>query len=244
MDTKVLYFADDKRGNRNYNEILVPQLIFLVYNKRKKAADLLGSQPLNYSPHGRKKCFIWYGAIQTSKPQRLHLWTSFLKDLRLENSAVHIPLHGGGPLSGKGISAKLEETFKTHPLYNEIHDYPLRKGVIQPDDIEGELVQYKYGFLARCWSFFDSLNYKPTLFVICNVLPFIDEAYDPGYVYIPKEIQDRLIVRNSKDIEDKVKYFDEHDDERLELISSLRKLFRVDEDPQSLINETVNKYFI
>ena len=103
---------------------------------------------------------------------------------------------------------------------------------------------YRYGLILPCYTYYDSLNFRPVFYVYHWVLPFIAPGYDPEYLMIPKEIQDRITVKNSTDIDNLIDYYNDHEDERIEIIKKLRDIFEIDEyiqNPEKMINREMQK---
>ena len=182
---------------------------------------------------------------------REKIWTTFLRDLYIENSVLYIPLVKERVLqmevSDKFLDRHKDKIIQSYSedLYNEVKNHKMRKGHILPEDLYKEIGYYKYTFVPKCISYNDSLNFRPVLYSQNNVLPLLDVNYDPAYLMIPKEIQDRIRVSNYKDIEDKVKYFEEHPDERKDILNKLKELFHLEQfhNPEyvsEIINSTWN----
>lgn len=224
IKVKEFYYVDDNRGTRNFKQYPIPQLQHLVYDKK-----------WDYTPKDltKTKNFIFAGTILQEKGNRTKVWYKFLQDFKYENSSLFVPLKANGIFknerSRKGSyaeksRAKAEESFKD--LMDNIESHPNYGGYVYPHDLLNETAKYKYGFVARCVSYYDSLNYRPVLYTKLGVLPLLDYYYDPDYLQIPKHIQDRIVVNNAKDIMDRIDYFNEHEDERLEIIEELKELLQ------------------
>ena len=157
------------------------------------------------------------------------MWDTFLRDLDASNAELYIPLKANGVYYGKLQQGWLDKA-KTigGRVYDEVVNHPCYKGYLHPDNLYAQIQRFKYSLILRCVSTFDSLNFRPVLYAKYNILPFFDVGYDPEYLQIPKEIQDKLIVKNSVDIMAKMDYYNSHDAERLALLKSLRDHFNVD----------------
>jgi len=98
---------------------------------------------------------------------------------------------------------------------------------LTPEEYEDTVKTFQYGLILRCISHCDSLNFRPILYARLRILPLLDPGYDPDYLQIPKDIQDKIRVKDSDDIAEKVKYFDKNTKEREELLNRLEDLFGV-----------------
>ena len=220
---RCFYFENDTRGNRNFKKFPIAQLQHCVYDKSKQTS--INSE--------KDKCFMFTGTIFSNKINRIIVYEDFLRNLRLDNSVLYIPLAKGG-IFRKEPSEKVSENNKKRILnkydddfYMSVVNHPMHKGHILPEDLYAELGRYKYAFVARCTSYNDSLNYRPVLYVQNNVLPIIDYMYDPENLSIPKEIYDKISVKNHTEIEEHIKYFEEHPEERIKIINKLKDLFEI-----------------
>ena len=239
VSNRNFYFADDKRGTRNYTKFPIAELEHLVYDNHYKnniecnGIDELFDENSQVIQNNRTENFIFMGTILNVKGNRIHLWEKYLKNFYYEKSAFYIPPVKQGiifkPTSEKRIqlrqqnfSENLENTLK------EIQQHPLYKGYLLPNAVNKEIDKYKYTFIMRCVSCCDSLNYRPVQYAYHRILFFLDQEYDPAYLQIPKHIQDKLIVHNSDDIKAKIEYFEEHQEEREEILDELWKHFEID----------------
>ena len=220
IKVKNFYIADDTRGTRNMSKFPISKLQHLVGDRK------WGVTPTDLT---KTKDFIFAGSVLYDKGQRPWVWKNFIKDLNLPNSSVHIPIKLNGVTrsvknakSAYAQKAKLKAETRMADLVAEILNHPNYKEFIFPVDLPKENAKFKYGFIARCVSHYDSLNYRPVFYTDLNVLPLIDTEYDPTFLQIPKDIQERLWVRNDKEIKEKVNYFNQHEDERMEIIEKLR----------------------
>ena len=163
------------------------------------------------------------------KGNRIQSYYNFFDKLRIDDSVFYTPLHNSGTVI---INAKDER--QTKKLFNEINkssfeqikndiiNHPMFiNAVLTPDEVNDTLSQYKYSFINHCVSTADSANFRLYAFIANGVLPIIDETYDPDYLQIPKEFQDKLTVKNHKDIEKLVNYYNENESERKTLLDKL-----------------------
>lgn len=234
------YFVDDKRGTRNYQRYPIAELQHISYDneyiQKKNNEQVFENKFFNntdYSLMNKKNMFVFMGTILYNKGSRAELWKTYLKDLNLEDSAFYIPPVKQGiifkPTTEKRIAKRQENfTIKLKNLLEEITTHPLYKGYLLPNQVNSIIDKYKYTFIMRCVSCNDSLNYRPIQYTYHRILFFLDPMYDPEYLQIPKHIQDKLIVHNSSDIENKIKYFEEHEIEREQILNELWNHFNID----------------
>lgn len=234
---RIFYFANDKRGTRPYCYFPISELQHIVYDneflKKQQLYDDIFNNEVQVKKNEEKNLFVFMGTILNIKGNRSTLWEQYLKNLNLENSAFYIPPVKQGiifkPTTEKRIVKRQENfTVKLKNLLEEIVTHPLYKGYLLPNQVNSIIDKYKYTFIMRCVSCNDSLNYRPVQYTYHRILFFLDPMYDPEYLQIPKHIQDKLIVHNSADIENKIKYFEEHENEREQILDELWKHFNID----------------
>ena len=222
------YFEDDKRGTRNFKKFPIAHLQHLIYENRKEPTT-------NYSLE-KTQDFFFMGTILQEKGSRMEMWYEFLSKLRLDNSKLWVPIKHNGifrtkkqETSGhtkKGLGV-LEERFSE--IKNDIINHPNFSGHLIPNEIKRNIVSFKYSLVLRCVSIYDSLNFRPVFYTYLDILPFLDHQYDPDYLQIPKKFQDKLVVRSAEDIETRVAYYNQHPEERIQLLKELREFFEIDE---------------
>ena len=233
IPSKFVYFVEDKRGTRNFEEFPIAQFQYNVYEKEffnKKFEDYKNER--NYP---KTKDFLFAGTILQEKGSRIDTWEIFLKDLKSDNCEFYIPLKKGSINTIKNRKLRPFEE-KNLKLIEEIKNHKSYKGEVTPDELNEKFKEFKYAICLRTVSIHDSLSFKPVNYVNVGILPFFEPEYDPEGLQIPKEIQEKLLVKNSKDIDEKIKYFNEHPEEREELVKKLQKHFKLDE----FINNTDN----
>jgi hypothetical protein len=219
------YFATDIRGTRRFLEFPIGQLQHLVWDTRKKKRDLFYvEQPLK-----KDKDFFFAGTVFQEKGGRLELYDKYMKDLRIDNSSLFIPLRPNGIVYTKKNNDRYinKLTDKFAAKYEEIINHPLYQGHLIPAEYEESVKSYRYGLLLRCVSHYDSLNFRPILYARLRILPLIDPGYDPQGLQIPLDIQSQLIVKDSQDIEKKVEFFNQNPDLREALLDTLEQKFGV-----------------
>jgi len=235
------YFENDKRGTRDFVKFPIAQMEHVIFEPKK-----LGK----VESHEKIKDFFFIGTVLKQKGDRIKVWETFLRDLRLDNSVMYIPeianiIYKNKKSENSAVTQKKGEQARElfADTIKEMHNNPMWVGHILPADIPNEIAKYKYGFIARCVSFEDSLNFRPILYSYHDVLPFIDFRYDPEYLQIPKEIQERLICYDHKDIEKWTKFYNENEEERQVLLHDLRNHFQITEFEKNW-KEIIKSFFI
>lgn len=229
-----LYFVDDNRGTRNFQKFPIGQLQHVYHDEAVKTINPLDDE----DPIVKDKIFIHYSSLFHEKGSRLDLWNLYFKDLRIENSSLFIPMKSNGfffksekELNGsQRLISEMDKLYKIFgkELVDEVNSHPMYCKWFKPEQCNDILKQYRYSTIIRCMSHYDSLNYRPVLYTYHKVLPLLDPMYDPAYLHIPKEIQELLLVRDHKDIEDKVKYYEQRPQEREDILDFLWNHFEID----------------
>jgi hypothetical protein len=179
------------------------------------------------------------------------MWDDFLKNIKSDKSSFYIPLRRNGIIKDKGAKAEnfeaaLKENEDFKELYQEVSTHPLYKGSLPPTELNEKIKRYKYGVVFRCVSINDSLNFKPVLYAYNDIVPILDFRYDPEYLQIPKEIQDKLVVHSGADIDAKIDFYNKNDDKRVQVLHELKELFRINKyihTPEQMVQESILKIF-
>jgi len=227
--TKFVYFVNDKRGTRNFEEFPIAQFQYNVYEKQffNKSIEDYNKER---SDEKRNKNLLFAGTIIQEKGHRLKMWDMFLKNLTDKDSELYIPTRKGSINVAINNKRKLS-TFekKIQYIIKEIENHPLYKGSVSFEILNEKFKEFKYGLCLRTTSYWDSLSFKPINYVNCGILPFFDYMYDPDYLQIPKDIQNELVVYSAKNIEDKIEYFNKHPEERKDLLNKLYNHFKLED---------------
>lgn len=252
IKSKFFYFADDTRGTRNFKQFDMSQFQHIIYDEKFKPKTINSFFGDEEKEVEKTHNMFFAGTLFQDKGYRRFIWDKFLKDVTSDKCSYYIPLKKNGinkTKSGKSEKSEitLKETEEFTDLYNSVIGHPNYKDAVIPSEINEETKKYKYGMIFRCVSFKDSLNFRPVLYSYLNIVPFIDPQYDPECLQIPSSIQEKLLVENAWDIDERIKYFNENDSARIEVINELRELFNIDQyinDPQTAINNQINKIFV
>lgn len=227
-------FEDDFRGTRELHKFPMGELMY-IYNYHIDNLKEFKEKENN---------FIWGGNVLIFKGNRMQDWLTFFDKFYYDKSILHVS-------NTNGISEKRKpnKMLLNHPLYNKtidsIKNNPLNKGFISNDLFEKELNDYKYSFILKCISKYDSLNFRIYYSLIYNMLPLIDVDYDIDNLQIPKRFKDKLSVKNYQDLIDKINYFENHKEEANLLLNDMKKYFINDnyKDENYILQEFKNKYF-
>lgn len=231
IHSEFCYFADDKRGTRNFHKWPIAQIQHIVYDRKFGGDDL--DEWMDDSPECEKTHNMFFaGTVFQEKGQRKYIWDEFLNDVKTESCSYYIPLRKNGIIKkdgGKASDRQLDMVQERFPeLYESVTNHQHFKGGLAPHELHDRQKRYKYGMVFRCVSENDSLNFRPVLYTIHDIVPFLDYKYDPECLQIPKHIQDKILVKNAQDIEDRITYFNNNEQERIEVLRELRDLFEID----------------
>lgn len=242
------YFADDKRGTRNFNQLDIAQLQHIVYDNKFKPVGLDDwDEPLVEKSHN----MFFAGTIFQDKGSRRFIWDEFLNGVKSQKCSYYIPLRRNGINKSHGGKAEYQESLLKEnenfiDLYESVKNHAHFKGSLLPHELNEKTQRYKYGMVFRCVSINDSLNFRPVLYTYRDILPLLDHQYDPACLQIPAEIQSKLIVRCAEDIEKRINFYNEHDDERINVLNDLKKHLRINEyieNSDEMIQMQIDKIF-
>lgn len=230
---KNYYYATDKRGTRNFDyfplahfQHIYTEHKYLEFPKDKtKTNEFFMSGSLIHHNDGARSddtfMLNYLKPLETLNPEKNSMWSPIkLNGLYLKESQ----LTSAYSQKAKEKAFDLKNKFTTY-----LTEHPLYKGFFLTKELTNKIISYKYGMILRCTTFEDSLNPRPVHYTYLGILPFLDPLYDPAYLCIPKHIQDKLVVYNGWDIIEKIKYFNNNENERLEILSELYELFKIDE---------------
>lgn len=248
IPAKFFYFAEDKRGTRNFEQLDIAQLQHIIYDNQFKPSSLDDwDEQLIEKTHN----MFFAGTIFQDKGSRKFIWDEFLKDVNSKDCSYYIPLRRNGINKSRGGRAeRQEEMLKGQEefidLYESVKNHEHFKGSLLPHELNEKTQRYKYGMVFRCVSINDSLNFRPVLYAYRDILPLLDHQYDPMYLQIPKHIQDKLVVRSADDIEQRINFYNENEKERIAILSELKELFHIHDyinKPDEMIQKQIDKIF-
>lgn len=235
FNAKTYYFENDTRGTRNFKEFPIGQLNYF-YNYTVKSVDFLN----------KENNFIWGGLALFQKGNRMEDFKTFLKDFRYDKSCLHISKTNSIKNSK---NPKYSKILLSHPLFEEtckyVINHPLNLDLLDNISFEKKLNDFKYTLILKCISKNDSLNFRIFYSLLFNVLPFIADNYDPENIQIPEKFYKQLRVKNNKDIEQKITYFNNNPAETNNLINDLKSYYMDNKffDKNYYLDRFKNNYF-
>lgn len=243
IPSKFVYFVIDKRGTRNFEEFPIAQFQYNVYEKEffnKTSEDYKKER----SDEKRIKNLLFAGTILQEKGERSKAFDRFLNDVKSEKCEYYIPLKKGSlnVATKKSKLKKFEE--ENLKLIEKIQNHKNYKGQVSPEELNEKFKEFKYGLCLKPVSHYDSLSFKSINYVNVGILPLLEKMYDPDYLQIPKEIQDKIVINSAEDIDERIKYFNDNPEERKEILQKLRELFKLDDfiiNKNNIIEESINK---
>lgn len=238
------HFVDDNRGNRKFKEFPIGELQHCIYDTE------FFNEKMMPPKLEKSKDFFFIGGILYDKGSRTEDWYTFLNDLRIDNSNIFVPLTIN--TVPKNESQEIEKRIvesqqKYEQLFNDIFKHPMfdpgRK--VYTHTLHNVVPQYKYGLILKCVSHAQSFNYRIIQYLKYDVLPLIDFRYDDTCLQIPEKFQQHLVVNNSKDIENIVKYFNENNENRIQLLKEMREYYKIDTwmNDSKFVEDKLNGYF-
>lgn len=215
-DAKTYYFENDFRGNREFFQFPIGQLNHFYNADKNEVPDF----------ENKNHLFIWGGVCLFPKGNRMEDWHRLLADFNYERSALHV---------AKGSAMKVDKNPKVakklleHPLYiktkESIDNHSLNEGILPNEEFEEKLKDYRYTLILKCLSENDSLNFRIYYSLFYNMIPFIDISYDPDGLQIPEKIKEKLVVKNTSEIINKIKYFESNIEEAKKFLSELKDYY-------------------
>jgi len=219
LNHKFWYFADDQRHLRNLHAFPISEMQHLVYEpvwcgikpNKKNLLDDFGDK--------KKIPFFFAGSLLNDKGLRRYIWQDFFKDFHYEGSELYFKvslIYG----MDKEFFEKMREDVEAHINF---------KGDFMPNtEYMNVLKKCKTAFIARNVSANGGFTYRHIQYLYFGVLPIFDYLYDPDCLWIPKEFQEKLGVKNAEELIKTVEYYDKNEKERLKILTALQKHFDVD----------------
>lgn len=223
MNTNFYYFVDDTRGTRRFKKFPLLQL--------RTLAGTQGKKPLLLD----EKEFFYSGSILNDRSDYIRkiYWERYLKNLDLnpdKNSIYTFLKYNSDSFKKNEVKGNIEklEEYNLLQLYDEIKEHKLFKGSYENNMEYSIAREYNYFLCLTPLTPYDSVNVRPG-YCYVDTLPLFSVEYDPDNLYeIPMEIKKELVVRNSSDIQSKIKYFNENKKERHALNAALCQHFNFD----------------
>jgi hypothetical protein len=226
--------ARDFRGTRDFEFFPVQEMQHFFYEK-----------PWTVDKTKKRK-FCFYGTLFLSKKTRKNLWDTYLKDLRGEQIDIYVPPKMDGHISERRkegasitrLNDRVQKDADIAELWESVSSHPNYKGYIDTQELNSVLAQYEYALIAKNIARYDSINFRPALYIALDVFPLLDHRYDPEFVGIPQHIQDKIVVRNHKEILEKITYYDKNPKERNAVMQMLKDHYKYENFRENWI-ETV-----
>lgn len=221
LDYKFWYYADDFRHRRNLNHFPFTELQHLVYEPHWKNIKPTKKNLLDEFENSDEKVpFFFAGSLLNDKGLRKYIWQDFFKDYSYEGSKLYFKvslIYG----MDKDAFEKLRDEVCAHPNFC---------GDFMPNEEYMRLLKKcKTAFIARNVSANGGLTYRHIQYLYFGVLPIFDHLYDPDYLWIPKEFQDKLTVSSADELRNVVKYYDENEKERLAILKKMQDHFEIND---------------
>jgi hypothetical protein len=210
--------AEDFRGTRDFQFFPVQEMQHFLYEKPWEVDKT------------KKRKFCFYGTIFLSKKTRKNLWDTYLRHLDGDEIDIYVPPKMDGHISerrkeGMSVSRLQERTREDADiaeLADSVFNHPRYQGYLDTQELNSVLAQYEYALIAKNIARYDSINFRPALYVALDVFPLLDFRYDPDFKGIPQEIQEKITVHSHEEIKERIAYYDAHPEEKAEVMDALR----------------------
>lgn len=233
QNVKNFYFVNDNRGlMRDFTEFPSGP-IQDAYKKTQLTKD-----ELNEIINNKYRDFIFGGTFPYDVSYRLSDWDRYFEHLR-GDVLIRTQTDGTSTISQSEIKDPLEtKKFKGKKIKDErafeiIRKISKNKNVqptVSQDKYFEEQKEFMFTIILRCfYGKYDSLNFRIYSSLVNGIIPLIADDYDFENLQIPQKFKKFLVVKNDKDIEEKVKYYKENIEEYRELFWDLYTHFVKDE---------------
>ena len=229
------YFADDRRGTRRFEKFPLDFLQHACYD----AKFAVGATVV---PESERRGFFFAGTLFHSKGARRALWDRYFAGLRGDDVSLFVPFQKNS-VTRAGRESKTDREAVSRDfseLAASVASHPCLRQSVAPADLFSSLGQFRYGFVAPCVSHNDSLNFRPFLYSMRGVVPLLAPDYDPAFLQVPRELQERLVVSDGAGIRERVDYFDSHPDSRAAVLEELRRVLGSGDDRLSRSREVLD----
>jgi hypothetical protein len=213
--------AEDLRGTRDFQFFPVQEMQHFLYEK-----------PWNVDKTKKRK-FCFYGTIFLSKKTRKKLWDTYLRNLDGDEIDIFVPPKMDGHISerrkeGASVSRLQERTREDSDiaeLADSVFKHPRYQGYLDTQELNSVLAQYEYALIAKNIARYDSINFRPALYLALDVFPLLDHRYDPEFKGIPAELQKKIVVHSHEEIKERIAYYDAHPEEKSDVMHALKEHF-------------------
>lgn len=230
---KFWYYADDYRHLRNLTQFPFTELQHLAYEPHWKKITPNKKDLLEEFENPEEKTpFFFAGSLLNDKGLRKFIWKDFFKDFSYPGSKLYFKV--------SLIYGMDKDEFEL--MKEEVMRHPNFCGDFMPNDEYMRLLKKcKTAFIARNVSANGGLTYRHIQYLYFGVLPLFDHLYDPDYLWIPKQFQDKLTANSPEKLKEIVEYYDKNEKERLAILRDMKKYYQIDEwvsDWRNKIKET------
>ena len=209
------YFENDFRGTRQLHQFPMAQLNYLYnYSINKNCKNF----------EDKTNNFIWGGAVLLPKGNRINDYYTFIHDFNFDKSVLHIS-NTNSISKGKQLPKSISQNGDYMKVLDDITNQKLNEGLLSNAEFENKLNDYKYTLILKCASINDSLNFRIIYSLLFNMIPFIDINYDIDNLQIPKEFKDKLSIKDSDELINKLNYFENHQSETINLLNDMQNYF-------------------
>jgi hypothetical protein len=213
--------AEDFRGTRDFEFFPVQEMQHFLYEK-----------PWDVDQTKKRK-FCFYGTIFLSKKTRKNLWDTYLRNLRGDDIDIYVPPKMDGHISERRkegasitrLNDRVKDDADIAELWESVSNHPNYRGYLDTQELNGVLAQYEYALIAKNIARYDSINFRPALYLALGVFPLLDYRYDPDCKGIPAEIQEKIVVRSHEEIQERIAYYDAHPEEKEQVMHELKTHF-------------------
>ena len=213
--------AEDFRGTRDFQFFPIQEMQHFLFDKPWKIDKT------------KKRKFCFYGTIFLSKKTRKTLWDTYLRNLVREDIDIYVPPKMDGHISERRKEAMSITRFQERAREDEdiaelsesVFTHPRYQGYLDTQELNSVIATYEYALIAKNIARYDSINYRPALYVALDVFPLLDFRYDPDCKGIPQKIQEKIVVHNHEEILEKINYYDAHPVEKEAIMEELRNHF-------------------
>ena len=213
--------AEDFRGTRDFEFFPVQEMQHFLYEKPWEVDQT------------KKRKFCFYGTIFLSKKTRKNLWDTYLRNLSGDEIDIYVPPKMDGHISERRkegasitrLNDRVKEDADIAELWESVSTHPNYRGYLDTQELNDVLAQYEYALIAKNIARYDSINFRPALYVALNVFPLLDHRYDPEFKGIPQSIQEKIAVHSHEEILEKIAYYDAHPEEKAQVMHELREHF-------------------
>ncbi|MDF2535127.1 MAG: hypothetical protein K0R18_1286 [Bacillales bacterium] len=231
-NVKLFWYTEDNMSIREMVGYVMCELQEL-YGKQKRDKEWYENVLKNKSRE-----FIFGGIFLYEVDHRVNAWYNFFQNLNVDG-IIRTQTTLKPAIDSKDSllqidQLKLPKKYQNRPEVNkfltDILEHPLIADTLPYEQYNDQLQDYMFTLIIRCYyGKYNNLTFRIHNSLYNGTIPLIDADYDVHNLQIPKEFRDKLIVKDNKEIEDKIKYFKEHPEEYRELFFAMYDYYIKDE---------------